>query len=76
LEEIYSEIDSLKKDITPKNVQDAIKHLPKFKPLKKQKKVNGKNISHELVNEGSVKFHEARFHNDRDVEIFRKWLKI
>ena len=75
LEELYNELDRLKKKITPKNVQDAIGHLPKFKPLKKQKRVNGKNISHELVKEGNVKFHEARFHNERDVEIFRNWLK-
>jgi DNA (cytosine-5)-methyltransferase 1 len=75
LEELYNELDRLKKKITPKNVQDAIGHLPKFKPLKKQKRVNGKNISHELVKEENVKFHEARFHNERDVEIFRNWLK-
>jgi DNA (cytosine-5)-methyltransferase 1 len=75
LEELYNELDSLKKKITPKNVKDAIGHLPKFKPLKKQKRVNGKNISHELVKEDNVKFHDARFHNERDVEIFRNWLK-
>lgn len=74
LEEIYNELDSLKKKITPQNVQDAIGHLPKFKPLKNQKQVNGKNISHELVEKGNVKFHESRFHNKRDVEIFKKWL--
>ena len=75
LEELYNELDSLKKKIKPKNVQDAIGHLPKFKPLKKQKKVNGKNISHELVKADNVKLHDARFHNERDVEIFRNWLK-
>ena len=75
LEELYNELDRLKKKIKPKNVQDAIGDLPKFKPLKKQKKVNGKNISHELVKEGNVKFHDARFHNERDVAIFRNWLK-
>ena len=75
LEELYNELDRLKKKITPKNVQDAIGHLPKFKPLKKQKRVNGKNISHELVKEENVKFHEARFHNERDVEIFKNWIK-
>ncbi len=75
LEELYNELDRLKKKIIPKNVKDAIGHLPKFKPLKKQKRVNGKNISHELVKDGNVKFHEARFHNERDVEIFRNWLK-
>jgi len=75
LEEIYKELDKLKKIIKPKTVHDAIGHLPKFHPLKKQKKVNGKNISHELLNERNVKFHDARFHNERDVEIFRKWIK-
>ena len=75
LEELYSELDKLKRKISPKNVHDAIGHLPKFKPLNKQKRVNGKNISHELVKKEIVKFHEARFHNERDVEIFRNWLK-
>ncbi len=75
LELLYNEIDSLKKKIKPINVYDAIGHLPKFKPLKKQIKVDGKNISHELLNEGNVKFHNPRFHNNRDVDIFRNWLK-
>lgn len=75
LEEIYSELDKLKKTIKPKNVMDAIGHLPKFIPLLKQKKVNGKNISHELVQESDVKFHDARYHNERDVKIFKNWLK-
>jgi DNA (cytosine-5)-methyltransferase 1 len=75
LEELYYELDTYKNKITPKNVQDAIGHLPKFKPLKSFKKLNGKNISHELVEENKVKFHDARFHNERDVEVFRKWLK-
>jgi DNA (cytosine-5)-methyltransferase 1 len=75
LEELYEELDRLKRDLIPKNVNDAIGHLPKFKPLKKQKKVNGKNISHELVVDTNVKFHDARFHNERDVEIFKNWIK-
>jgi DNA (cytosine-5)-methyltransferase 1 len=75
LEELYSELDFFKKKIKPKNVHDAISHLPKFLPLKKQKKVNGKNISHELIKKDYVKYHEARFHNQRDIEVFKKWLK-
>jgi len=35
LEELYSELDKLKRKISPKNVHDAIGHLPKFKPLNK-----------------------------------------
>jgi DNA (cytosine-5)-methyltransferase 1 len=75
LEEFYNELDKLKRKISPKNVHDAIGHLPKFMPLNKQKRINGKNISHELVKQENVKFHDARFHNERDVEIFRNWLK-
>jgi DNA (cytosine-5)-methyltransferase 1 len=75
LESLYDELDILKKKIQPKTVYDAIGHLPRFRPLKKQKKVNGKNISHELVEECNIKFHDARFHNERDVNIFTTWLK-
>jgi DNA (cytosine-5)-methyltransferase 1 len=75
LEELYTEIDKLKKKIIPKNVNDAIGHLPKFKPLEIQKKINGKNISHELVKEEKVKFHDSRFHSKRDVGIFENWIK-
>jgi DNA (cytosine-5)-methyltransferase 1 len=75
LEELYTELNNLKMNLAPRNVKDAIGHLPHFKPLRKQQKINGKNVSHELVNDENVKFHEARFHNLRDVEIFRSWLK-
>lgn len=75
LEELYSALDNQKLKRIPKTVKDAIGHLPRFLPLGKQKKVNGKNVSHELVNDQIVKFHEARYHNQRDVDIFREWLK-
>ena len=75
LEDLYSELDRLKSEISPKNVYDAIGHLPKFKPLENPKKENGKNISHELVKEDKIKFHNARFHNQRDVLTFKNWLK-
>jgi DNA (cytosine-5)-methyltransferase 1 len=75
LEELYDELDSLKKKLTAKNVHDAIGHLPKLVPLKKKEKLNGKNISHKLIGERNIKFHDARFHNERDIDIFRNWLK-
>jgi len=74
LETLYTELDSLKKKLKPKNVFDAIGHLPKYQPLKIQNKTNGKNISHKLIGESVVKFHNARFHNERDVSVFKKWL--
>jgi DNA (cytosine-5)-methyltransferase 1 len=75
LESLYTELDALKKKLKPKNVHDAIGHLPKYRPLKTQKKENGKNISHKLVGDTKVKFHDSRFHNERDVRVFKKWLK-
>ena len=75
LEDLYIEINSLTNKSRPKNVFDAIGHLPKYKPLIKQKKINGKNISHKLLNNNFVKFHEARFHNQRDINIFKLWIK-
>ncbi len=75
LESLYLELDSMKKKIKPINVIDAIGHLPKYKPLKLQEKINGKNISHKLIGDKEVKFHDSRYHNQRDVNVFRNWLK-
>jgi DNA (cytosine-5)-methyltransferase 1 len=76
LEEIYNQINSFKTDKI-KTVQDAIGYLPSFVPLNSIKKANGKNISHELKkDEEAIKFHEPRFHNDRDVRFFKEWLKL
>jgi len=75
LESLYSEFYLLKQKIKPLNVHDAISHLPKYFPIKPQKKLNGKNISHESENGIKVKHHEARFHNERDVKIFETWLE-
>ena len=75
LESVYNELDSMKKKLKPINVFDAIGHLPKYEPLKDQEKINGKNISHKLVGKKHIKFHDSRFHNSRDVDVFRKWLK-
>ena len=75
LESLYLELDTMKRKLKPINVKDAIGALPKYEPLSKQQKINGKNISHKLIGNKKVKFHDSRFHNDRDVSIFRKWLK-
>lgn len=75
LEELYNEIDSLKQNAHSKTVFDAIGNLPKYKPLKSTTKIDGKNISHKLIGNRVIKYHEARFHSQRDVGIFREWLK-
>lgn len=74
LEDIYSEIDQLKRKVKPKNVSDAIAHLPKFKPLKSPLKVDGKSVSHQLIGQELIPYHEARYHNTRDIKIFKKWI--
>ncbi|WCC44785.1 DNA cytosine methyltransferase [Tenacibaculum finnmarkense] len=74
LVDLYKEIDSQKIE-QKTTVKDAIKHLPKMFPLETSKKVNGKNISHLLTDDKKqIPQHTPRFHNDRDVKIFKEWV--
>lgn len=75
LEGLYDAIDTQKSKLKPKSVHDAIAGLPGFFPLKEAKKINGKNISHRSETDSQIPYHVPRFHNDRDVNIFRKWLR-
>lgn len=76
LEEIYNQVNSLKTDKI-KTVKDAIGNLPSLLPFNSSKKVNGKNVSHELKqNDLEIQFHQPRFHNDRDVRFFKEWLQL
>jgi DNA (cytosine-5)-methyltransferase 1 len=75
LEDIYKSIDSLKNNLNYKTVSDAISHLPKLLPLCNAVKIDGKNISHKMQDKKTIKYHEPRFHNDRDVTIFKNWVK-
>lgn len=74
VEDFYSNLDSLKSDEPQKTVRDAIGYLPKFIPSDTPVKVGNHNVSHKLVGDKVVPFHEARYHNKRDIEVFRKWL--
>ena len=74
LEDIYKSINTYKGKIAQKNVKDAIGHLPKFFPLGTSEKLNGKNVSHFAKGKKQIKFHEPRFHNLRDVGIFKRWI--
>lgn len=74
VEDFYRSLDSLIDKDTKLTVKDTIGNMPKFKPLDKPYKVGSKNISHELIGETIIPLHEARYHNPRDVEIFRKWI--
>ncbi|MFV0140096.1 DNA cytosine methyltransferase [Empedobacter falsenii] len=71
LEDIYNSLDKLKTSkIT--TVQDALKDLPIIKPLE----VEDKKVSHQAINifENPIKNIEPRFHNQRDIKIFKNWI--
>ena len=74
LESIYEQIEKLKskKKIT---VRDAIGHLPQLLPLQEPIRLNGRNISHNSINKNDENIHhKSRYHNLRDIEIFKKWI--
>ena len=72
IDELYQ---SVTKIISPnrKNTFDAIGHFPVIKPLEKQIKVNGKNVSHEVLDSELLQ-HTPRYNNERDIAIFKEWV--
>lgn len=74
LEPLYEALTSLKSDLPCKTVKDALYFLPKFKPLDQPYKEKHKNMSHQLVGSTKIDLHEARYHNKRDIQIFKEWL--
>ncbi|MGL5202146.1 DNA cytosine methyltransferase [Cetobacterium sp.] len=53
------------------SLKEAIVDLPKLYPTVEYKK-NKKKYSHRFEEEIQIKNHEPRFHNQRDIEIFKK----
>lgn len=74
LEDFYSALDRNKNSKKYKTVYDAIYDMPKFKPLEKSYKEGRRNISHYLIGDIEIPFHNARYHNKRDIEIFKEWI--
>jgi DNA (cytosine-5)-methyltransferase 1 len=74
LEEFYDEINAKKSHVNKLTVKDVIGNLPKFKPLAKPIKKEGKNISH-ISEVNNISQHVARYNNKRDVSIFREWVE-
>ena len=74
LESFYNALTNLKFNGNKRTVYDAIGALPKFKPLNKSYKKGNRNVSHELIGDKIIPLHEARFHNKRDINMFREWL--
>ena len=73
-EDFYLSLDSLKMKGPHKTVKDAIGSMPKFRPLDYPIKRGSKNVSHELIGNKKIPLHEARYHNKRDMEVFRRWI--
>lgn len=74
VEDFYKALTDLKSDKPYKTVKDAIGKLPKFAPLETSYKEGRSNISHKLIGNEMVLDHEARYHNLRDIQIFKEWL--
>ena len=67
LKEIYTAIN--KEKCATKTVRDVLFSLPKFYP----KNTPSKKISHS--GKSNLLSHTPRFHNTRDIQIFRDWIK-
>ena len=74
LEDFYLALDGLKSKNKRKTVRDAIGCMPSIKPLKEPFKKGGRNYSHEILENSSYSWHEARYHSSRDIAVFREWL--
>jgi DNA (cytosine-5)-methyltransferase 1 len=67
LDEIYSAIN--KKKCPTKTVRDVLFGLPKFYPMNNP----SKKFSH--TGKSNILSHTPRFHNPRDIQIFKDWIK-
>jgi DNA (cytosine-5)-methyltransferase 1 len=57
------------------SVKDAIGNLPKLRPLFELSNYKDNSISH-IYEKGTIKIkhHDPRFHNQRDIKIFKYWI--
>jgi DNA (cytosine-5)-methyltransferase 1 len=72
LKYIYKKINALKKN-KKKTVRMTIGRMPKLVPLPSNKRIP--RVSHVLNGKNNFCNHNPRFHNNRDVAIFKKWIK-
>ena len=52
-------------------VKQAIGDLPKLFPLEEEIRLNGKKYSHDIYDSGDIMNHIPRYHNKRDIGIFK-----
>lgn len=73
--DIYQTIKSRSKKSKTKTVKDALYDLPAIYPMNCPVKQNGKKISHKARKPATVSDHIPRFHNQRDINLFREWIR-
>lgn len=71
LKEIYRHVYSFKKN-AKKTVRMAIGNMPKILPLSSGKAED--RVSHKLQVKTHLLNHNPRFHNKRDIKIFKEWI--
>ncbi len=71
LKDFYTNILPSFKSKNSKTVKDALGDLPKFYPEKTALKKNGKQYSHNPIY-SKISNHHPRFHNNRDISIFKE----
>ena len=74
LDKIHETLDSIANPECEETVRTAIGHLPRFSPLAEKISRKGANVSHIQTDLLPVNFHTPRYHNSRDIEIFRDWI--
>jgi DNA (cytosine-5)-methyltransferase 1 len=70
----YGRLSSVYGGRALRSVRDAIADLPKFRPAKTDVAVGGRRFSHEPV-ASDISNHAPRYHNRRDISIFRDLAK-
>lgn len=74
LKKFYTKILPKYKSDKIYDLESAIGDLPPIVPVKPYKN-NGKNISHEVIGKTDISWHVPRYHNKRDIEVFKKLTK-
>ena len=74
LDELYEELNNLKLSKNQLTVRSAIGELPPLVPLEKCIKEKSKKISHKSHVSNNFKYHVPRYHNSRDIKIFKEWI--
>lgn len=75
LDEIYQSIKEQEKLERKITVKDAIGDLPPLYPLEKSVKEGRIQYSHTKNPNPDITQHEARYHNERDREIYKDWVR-